>query len=47
MDAFIDEQNRSSVRAVLMRALLTGEGTPAYDFPLYTKDKRKLTIRLS
>ena len=32
---------------MLDRTLRTGEGTPAYDFPLYTKDKRKLMIRLS
>ena len=47
VEKFIDEKNRPSVKAVLERTLRTGEGTPAYDFPLYTKDKRKLMIRLS
>ena len=47
MDVFIDEQHRSSVKSVLEHTLRSGEGKYNYEFPLFTKDKRKLTIRLS
>ena len=47
IDVFIDEKNRSSVKSVLEHTLSTGEGHADYEFPLYTKDNRKLMIRLS
>ena len=47
VETFIDESNKDSVRAVLTETLATGEGKARYEFPLYTKDKRKRIIWLS
>ena len=44
---FIDADNRERVKAVLEHTLKTGEGKYQYEFPLYTKDHRKLVIQLS
>lgn len=44
---FVDSEHRGQVQAVLERTLRTGEGTPAYEFPLYTKDRRQINILLS
>ena len=47
IEEFIDADNRERVKAVLEHTLKTGEGKYKYEFPLYTKDHRKLTIQLS
>ena len=47
IDSFIDADNRERVKAVLEHTLKTGEGKYQYEFPLYTKDHRKLMIQLS
>ena len=47
IDEFIDAANKDSVKAVLEHTLKTGEGKYKYEFPLYTKDHRKLVIQLS
>ena len=44
---FIDADNREAVKAVLEHTLKTGDGKYQYEFPLYTKDQRKLMIQLS
>ena len=46
IQCFIDVNSRDSVKQILLKAL-AGEETSNYEFPLYTKDHRKLDILFS
>lgn len=47
IDKFIRPPHKSAVKDAIRKLLLSGEDMTSFEFPFYTKDGTKLTIRLN